>query len=245
QYATDAAKVAEQSDIAKRAGDNGAAGAAYTLAMHAGGQAGSPLALLDVAGRGLKNAASGEYMPLNQNSDAMAAQSLPDAAMTGMQSDMSPAGRTATDLAVGIADNVANFALLGAAAPAVMAAQSGGRGAYDAAQKGATPGQALASGAAQGAAEYLGESFSFKKLDNVLHGAPAKSVGDWVKSVGGQMANEFSEEAATEVMNILSDMAVMRDKSDAARYADDYIAAHGASTQAQQDMALALYCAKR
>lgn len=71
-------------------------------------------------------------------------------------------------------------------------------------ENGATQEQAFWSGAAAGIAESLFESFSLAKL-NALKEIPPKSVRDIVKNIAKSMFTNFSEEANTEIANIVSD----------------------------------------
>jgi hypothetical protein len=89
-------------------------------------------------------------------------------------------------------------------------------------------------GGAGGIAEGLGEAVSFGALDDIVKSSVTRrSLLDFVKRVGAQALTEFTEESATEVMNILSDMAVMKDKAELVQYYAKYLAEHpGQESQA-------------
>lgn len=82
----------------------------------------------------------------------------------------------------------------------------------DAAERGATGTQALAQGAAQGTAEGAGEAFSLGKL-KALKEVPGKGARTVLTNLVKQGISEGSEEAATEIMNSISDKIIMGDKS--------------------------------
>lgn len=72
--------------------------------------------------------------------------------------------------------------------------------------------QALAQGAAQGTAEGAGEAFSLGKL-KALKEVPGKGARTVLTNLVKQGISEGSEEAATEIMNSISDKIIMGDKS--------------------------------
>lgn len=102
---------------------------------------------------------------------------------------------------------------LGAGAAGLSAGLSSASSGYlDARERGGTTGQALLSGAAQGAAEGAGEAFSLGRLERFMQ-APGKGVKNFAKNVAKQAVVEGSEEGVTELMNTLSDQLIMGDKS--------------------------------
>lgn len=102
---------------------------------------------------------------------------------------------------------------LGAGAAGLSAGLSSASAGYlDARERGGTTGQALLSGAAQGAAEGAGEAFSLGRLERFMQ-APGKGVKNFAKNVAKQAAVEGSEEGVTELLNTLSDRLIMGDKS--------------------------------
>ena len=71
-------------------------------------------------------------------------------------------------------------------------------------EKGASKNQALATGIAAGAFETLNEHFSIGMLNSMKQVAP-KTIMDIVKNIGKSVVTNFSEEAATEISNIIYD----------------------------------------
>lgn len=95
----------------------------------------------------------------------------------------------------------------------VLAAGNAATGAYlDAIDRGGSEGQALALGAAQGAAEAIFEKFSLENW-NKLKALPPKSGRELIKNILKQSVTEGSEEVATEFTNSLSDLAIMKELS--------------------------------
>ena len=130
---------------------------------------------------------------------------------------LSDAEKFAVSTTMSIAQNALNIAIGGAAAPALMGIQAGGQTAYDIGQRGGSMTQQLQGGFAAAAAEFAGESLSLRGLEDIVKN-PAVGLLAGIKRIGAQMGLEFTEEAATEVMNIASDILVMGDAADLALY---------------------------
>jgi hypothetical protein len=244
ERALNEANATEKSDKAYELADSGVAGALYGTGLNVSTIATKPLAVLDAAEKVVSDA-TGNYVPMDANNANMIGQKIAGAATEGITADMPDWAKFLTSAGLSTIDNVVNIALFGAAAPAMMALQSAGSGAYQAAEQGGTPGQALALGVANGVAEYLGESFSFSKLEELAGSGATRSVKEFLKRTAAQMGNEFTEESATEVMNILSEMVILGDESELAQYAAQYMEEHPDDTKAQATLATALYIAKR
>lgn len=116
--------------------------------------------------------------------------------------------KTAKEIGLSVWDNASRVAMYGGAAPFVMALDVFGHATKDADERGATINQSMIYGLANGAAEFLGEKFSLKGLENIAK-AGGTGIKNIIKSVGAQVAKEAGEEAATEVMNIISDAVIM------------------------------------
>ena len=92
-----------------------------------------------------------------------------------------------------------------------MMASAASNGMISAADRGGNDRQILLSGIANGAAEYIFEKISIDRLFSI------KGAGGWknvLKQMGVQSVVEGSEEALTEIANILSDAMIMQGQSD-------------------------------
>lgn len=110
------------------------------------------------------------------------------------------------------------------------AAASKAKELYD---RGATSGQIAASAIVSAAAEYIFEKYSIEKLFDVGN---AKSRKQLIGNVLKQGAFEFSEEVNTEIVDIISDVVVMRSQSQWKQNIDKYLDA-GATMQQATTMA--------
>ena len=110
------------------------------------------------------------------------------------------------------------------------AAASKAKELYD---RGATSGQIAASAIVSAAAEYIFEKYSIEKLFDVGN---AKSRKQLIGNVLKQGVFEFSEEVNTEIVDIISDVVVMRSQSQWKQNIDKYLDA-GATMQQATTMA--------
>lgn len=146
-----------------------------------------------------------------------------------------------------IADFVASYyatggGALGKIGEAAMLTLMGTRAAEsttrDSLERGATQGQALVNGAAAGIAEVLFEKLSIENFESIKNLLTSSS---YIKRVLSQAGVEASEEMCTEIANILTDRAIMGDKSEYEATVEQY-RAQGmtlaeAEAQANLDMA--------
>lgn len=176
-----------------------------------------------VLAQGARNAITGENTAVTEHAGMERTGQLAANTLHNLEGGALFAGQTL--LSVG--NNLANYALMGPNAAAMMGVQAGAGSAWDAGQSGATGNQQLLMGVLGGAAEAAGESISLGALEDIVNSPVARrSLMDFAKRVGAQMVTEFTEESATEVMNILADAAVMQDKSQMAQLFTGYLAAH-------------------
>jgi len=78
--------------------------------------------------------------------------------------------------------------------------------------------------------EWAGGKVVINQLSKVASAEAAKSgIKSLLKSIGAQAATNFTTEAATEALNIVSELAVMQDKSQAVQYYNDYVQKHPGS----------------
>lgn len=110
---------------------------------------------------------------------------------------------------------------MGAAGLGVAGLSASASAMDDALSRGATSGQALASGLMTGAAEVVFEKAS---LDNLVSMSRAGNIRDIVKNILKQGGVEASEEVFTEIANTISDAVIMADKSAYEIAVRDYMA---------------------
>lgn len=78
--------------------------------------------------------------------------------------------------------------------------------------------------------EWVGGKVVLNQLSKVASTEAAKSgIKSLLKSIGAQAATNFTTEAATEALSIVSELAVMQDKSQAVQYYNDYLQKHPGS----------------
>lgn len=115
------------------------------------------------------------------------------------------------DTGLSMAQNVARMPM--GAAGLVLAGGGAATGGYlDAKDRGASEGQALAEGAAQGVAEAFFEKFSLEGVQALKAGS-VRSARDLFKNMAKQAFTEGTEEMFTEIANDWSDRAIMGELS--------------------------------
>lgn len=163
-------------------------------------------------------AISGKYEPMDPNDKLLGQAAILEGLKSGVTENegikkVIP-NQTARGFLVGtgmsIGENVARlpFGVYGLAA----AGSAGLSGTRDAAERGGTAGQAVATGAVNAAAEAFFEKFSLDGL-NRFKVSPGRGVKEFLKNVGKQAITEGSEETATEIVNTLSDTVIMKELS--------------------------------
>lgn len=165
------------------------------------------------------NAISGKYEPMDPNDKYLGQAAILEGLRAGVAENEGIKNvipnQTAREFLVGtgmsIGENIARlpFGAYGLAAAAGSAGLSGTR---DAAERGGTTGQAVASGAVNAAAEAFFEKFSLDGLER-FKVSPGRGVKEFLKNVGKQAITEGSEETATEIVNTLSDTVIMKELS--------------------------------
>ena len=196
----------------------------------------SGVGLIDASMQKLQNSireqTTGEYRPVDYNTDAMAASKVSStirgtvggniANATGtinMDPNKYPTlsrllnGKSLGDvyqLGMSMADSAAVAAMapvLGGAGTVLLGGSAGTQGMLDAVANGANDEQAIAMGVLNGAFEMVFEKVS---IDKLLDG----SSGNIVKDILTQGITEGSEEAFTSIANTVADIVVMAEKSD-------------------------------
>lgn len=140
---------------------------------------------------------------------------------------MGGVGKFLTNAALDVGNMALNWGLFGPTAGVAMGAQAGAQSAYDVGQRGGTLTQQWAKGIADGVAEGIGESISIGKLEKIVDNPVAKkTLRDFAKRTLAQMGIEATEEAATEAMNLGSDLLLMGDKAQTRQMIETYLDAH-------------------
>ena len=151
--------------------------------------------------------------PVDTNNEAFSGNAIMNASNQGIKDAIggTPVRDFAIDTGLSITQAMSRLPL-GPLNVAVAGGSAATDAYVDAAERGATGTQALAQGAAQGTAEGAGETFSLGKL-KALKEVPGKGARTVLTNLVKQGISEGSEEAATEIMNSISDKIIMGDKS--------------------------------
>ena len=151
--------------------------------------------------------------PVDTNNEAFSGNAIMNASNQGIKDAIggTPVRDFAIDTGLSITQAMSRLPL-GSLNVAVAGGSAATDAYVDAAERGATGTQALAQGAAQGTAEGAGEAFSLGKL-KALKEVPGKGARTVLTNLVKQGISEGSEEAATEIMNSISDKIIMGDKS--------------------------------
>ncbi len=132
------------------------------------------------------------------------------------------------DTGMSIGDSAIQVATMGPAATVFMGASAASNEAKSVLDQGGSNRQAFLAGAAAGAAEALFEKIS---IDNLLSKKSVTGWRSWLKETAKQAGVEASEEAFTEIANIISNAAIMGDKSEFATNVRLYQSALGMSEE--------------
>lgn len=146
---------------------------------------------------------------------------------------------TGTGLSIG--QNAAQIALLGPGSLAAMSMSAAGGSTEDALERGATPGQALALGTANGLTEALTEKLPLDNLFRLAKEGGSRGVKATVMELLKQMGTEASEEAISEIAGNLADAVIMGDKSELNAYVRELQEAGMSQEDAQRAAALKFY----
>lgn len=151
--------------------------------------------------------------PVDTNNEAFSGNAIMNASNQGIKDAIggTPVRDFAIDTGLSITQAMSRLPL-GPLNVAVAGGSAATDAYVDAAERGATGTQALAQGATQGTAEGAGEAFSLGKL-KALKEVPGKGARTVLTNLVKQGISEGSEEAATEIMNSISDKIIMGDKS--------------------------------
>lgn len=124
------------------------------------------------------------------------------------------------DVGLSVADSAVGIALLGKGYTVAASMGAAAQRAKELKEQGASEAQIIMGSAASGIAEAFFEKFS---IDNLLKVKNADTIGKLVKETMKQMGIEASEEVFTELANIVSDILIRGDLSDAAQTMSAYM----------------------
>lgn len=199
------------------------------------------------AGQALIDKQQGGYTPPDVNSPDYFGMKIKGEAENAALSGLSGTGRFLASTGMSILESALTIPLTGPAAPLVMGAKAAGQSSYEAIQAGADYDQAAVKGLIDGSAEALMEKIPtdnlFRLFDIAKQGK--QGIKTVVKETVKQAGMEATEEALTEVVNILSDASILKDKGDISKYLSDYITNNPNATKADENSALALYVLER
>ena len=137
----------------------------------------------------------------------------------GASSDMGGVGKFLFDTGMSIADSTLLVSTIGPAAGVVLGMGAASSATKDALERGASNGQAFAVGATAGVAEMLFEKVSIDRLLSIKDVSTLKTL---MTNVLKQAGTEASEEALTEISNIMMDSAIMGQSSNFAQAVKAY-----------------------
>lgn len=173
-----------------------------------------------------KNAITGEYTPLDTNTNwfagAQLAEATAEAVSKKAEMGVDIAGKDMGSFLAETGLSLAQFLSkvpLGPAALAYMGASAAGQTTYEALESGHSSGQALALGTAAGLIEAATEKIGLDSLMDIAMGAGAKGV----KAVLKQAFSEAGEEAISQVANTLAEAVILNENSEFSRYVEQLV----------------------
>jgi predicted ABC-type ATPase len=176
---------------------------------------------IGVAGQAMVEGISNPDMPMSETQFTMGSRMAQAGAQSVTEGMSEGAGKFVTEAALSISQNLP-LLMMGPAAAAILATSSAGQSALEAKDKGGTAEQSLARGVAFGVAEYIGEKIALDRLFKFLK-TGGKTLKKSVMFTLSQAGVEATEEMATEVMQVLSDLSIMKDKSQVSAYMEQYM----------------------
>lgn len=222
--------------VKKMANENKFAGVAANI----GSSFLTPAAYAETIKQNVKNKITGKEEEIDPYSSAMSPVHMNNATREGIEQNMSNGGKFMTDVGLSLLDYGAKVGTLGGAGALLnMAAGAAGSAAQDAAARGGDPDQVLQTSTVAGLAEYVTEKMGLERLikfKTMPDTVKKRIVQEMVKGIGA----EGSEEAVTEVINSVADIAVMGEKSNYTQGINSYMAQglneEEAAKRARQDI---------
>ena len=220
----------------------GASGAVQLLSvLHTPFKAAS---IIDTGTTALSNAITGEEAPVDYSSPVYDSSRYQSAVREQVSSDIdSGIGRFLYQTGLSMGDFLTLMPLAAApggqvAATAILGGSAASDTAMDVSERGGTSSQAFWGGLAAGVAEAVFEKFS---LESILKPGGVTGIKTFAKELLKGAGVEASEEAATEIANIISDQVIMGGKSNYSilvkQYTENGISRDEAEKKALLDMA--------
>lgn len=184
--------------------------------------AAAPGAVVEIVRQKINNPAG--LQTLNVNAQGFEAQNATRSLRGGVTESIMPDEKTATagqkagamlySTAMSGIDSLVASLLPGKAGGVLLGATAATNTAHDITERGGTVNQALVGGVAAGAFEMIFESISIGQLKAMEETKNVRNVKTYLLNVAKSVGTNASEEAATELANILFDMVAMGDVSD-------------------------------
>ena len=218
QHANEAAEMEQQ--VAQEAKEHPWLSSAMSVGTNMMAGAGA----LDIAAQNALNGTdpfTGEKMAVDRYTKSMVPSTVTNTIRGSVSEDMSGIGSFLYNTGMSMADSLATLAIGGAtglhgAADVILGGAAASQAITDAYDRGASDSQAMSVGLLYGTAEALFEHISLDKL-RMFHTSAAagkKTAKTLVKDMLKQSFVEGSEEACTDIANVISDAIVMADKSE-------------------------------
>lgn len=196
------------------------------------------------AAQAVENAATGEYIPTDYNSPFFGFVHLTRDTAQGVHQAAYDAGGSAGALAadVGLSLGQMGSKLAGGSLPTLLftGANAAEGTTLDALERGATPGQAFATGTVAGAVEILTEKLPVDNLFRIARSAPG-TLREAITQILKQAGSEGTQEMISEIANNLADQAVMGDKSQYELYVQSLVAQGMERGQAEREATRQFY----
>ena len=181
----------------------------------------------DVLGQNIKNAVTGENEETTKYSFGNDMMRLSESGEDAFTQDMGEVGTFLSKTGLSVANSVVNK-LLDSVLPGLggilTVAEAGAQNAYDAGQNGGDAGQQLDMAILGAGTEYASGLIPLEGISELAKSSAAnEGLKSVVKSTLAQIGVEATQETATEVMDIIIDLGVMKDQSEAARYYKNYL----------------------
>lgn len=189
-------------------------------------------------GQSVSNAATDEYKPTDMNGFGTASEKITNAEKEIAENGLNPVQKAIADYAMGIPSKAAAM-LLGPVGPIYSTIQAAGDSTYDALQRGATPDQSLTKGTIDGGISYALDKV-FKTAQTIDKSSAKKLVGPALKSLGLDVLNGGVKEAAQTATQVISDVAIMKDKNQLDLYIKEFNKEHP-DIYSQAGFATAIY----
>lgn len=133
-------------------------------------------------------------------------------------------------------------------APVIIGASEAGDSTLTALQNGATAEEAALRGTVSGVAATMLEKIPIDNLFSIKSIASSqgkRGIKETAQRLLKQGIIEGTEEIGEDVIDVIADISILKDKGEVARYLDAYIEENPNSTKAEQNAAMALYLANR